>query len=107
MSSTINGTKADPKMLLRGALTTAGLSMYAAKLNPAACVSSASKSASHSLTVKRNSVAEVSVGTAINESSAGVECSAAAELALSTAVTARGRFLLGCHWAACRDATLA
>jgi len=82
VSSSNNGSKADPKMLLRGALTTAGLSMCAAKLNLAACVSSASISASHSLAVKRNSVAEVSVSTSINESSAGVDFSAAADLAL-------------------------
>ena len=40
MSSSNNGSKAEPKMLLRGASTTAGLSMYAAKLNPAAFLSS-------------------------------------------------------------------
>ncbi len=58
VSSSNNGSKADPKILLRGALTTAGLSMYAPKLKPAACVSSASMSASRSLTVKRDAVAD-------------------------------------------------
>ena len=48
----------DPKMLLKGSLITAGLCVYAAKLNYAACVSSASGSAIHLLTVKRNSVAD-------------------------------------------------
>ncbi len=81
MSSSNNGSKAEPKMLLRGAFTTAGLSMYAAKLNSAACVSSASISASYSLTVKRNSVAEVRVSTSISKSSAGVDLSVAAFLA--------------------------